>query len=252
MNADALTWQIYPDAGGVPAGDPSGAGAPPIWTLTLPPTDPQVIITTGTPGGYPSNTQLNLPAPIILPPGHYWFVFYPTLNFTTYGQFGRQPADTANGYVGQFINPGAGFGYGTAWQPWNVLGPTQTDIAFRLEGVTFNFDIPWLWESPITGTVSSGDCTPVDVNFDSTGLALGDYFGGLRIDSDDPVQPSVSLPVTLTVTEPPLIVWEKFINGQSWYPGITVTVVTSDVIMVEEVLHLLPQAALGPVKIDQH
>ncbi len=105
-----------------------------MWTLTLLPTDPKVTITTGTPGGYPSNTTLTLSTPVNLPAGHWWLVFYPTLSFGSYGQYGRQPADTANGYWGQFINPGGGFGYGTAWQAWTVLGSAQHDIAFRLEG----------------------------------------------------------------------------------------------------------------------
>ena len=56
------------------------------------------------------------------------------MNYGSYGQFGRQSSDTANGYTGQFINPGGDFGYGTAWQVWTVLGSTQQDIAFRLEG----------------------------------------------------------------------------------------------------------------------
>ncbi len=134
FNATALTWQIYADNAGVPDGNPSGGGNPPVWTLTLAPTDPQVVISTGTPGGYPSNTTLNLATPLTLPAGHWWLVFYPTMSFGSYGQYGRQPADTANGYIGQFINPGGGFGYGTVWQVWTVIGPTQTDIAFRLEG----------------------------------------------------------------------------------------------------------------------
>ena len=134
FNATALTWQIYADNAGVPDGDPSGGGNPPVWTLTLTPTDPQVVIGNGTPGGLPSNTTLNLATPVNLPPGHWWLVFYPTLDFTNYGQYGRQAADTANGYTAQFINPGGGFGYGTAWQAWTVIGPTQQDIAFRLEG----------------------------------------------------------------------------------------------------------------------
>jgi Fibronectin type III domain/Peptidase_C39 like family len=133
FNATALTWQIYADCAGVPCGNPSG-GSSPVWTLTLPPTDPKVTITTGTPGGYPSNTTLTLPTPVNRPAGHWWLVFYPTMSYGSYGQFGRQSSDTANGYTGQFINPGGDFGYGTAWQAWTVLGSTQQDIAFRLEG----------------------------------------------------------------------------------------------------------------------
>ena len=132
LNATALNWGIWPDAGGVPAGDPSIGGA--VWSLTLPPTDPQVVISNSTPGGLPAVTTLTLSAPISLPAGHWWLIFYPTMAFSPYGQFGRQPSDTTNGYWTQFINPGGGFGYGTAWQSWAVIGATQQDMAFRLEG----------------------------------------------------------------------------------------------------------------------
>ena len=133
LNATALTFMIYEDAGGVPAGDPSGGGAPPIWALTILPTDPHITITNGY-SGYPSNTLLTLDSPMPIPAGHYWLIFYPTLNFTNFGQHGRQPADTTNGLTAQFINPGGAFGYGTVWQPWTILGPVQTDMAFRIEG----------------------------------------------------------------------------------------------------------------------
>ena len=134
FNATALHWMIYADCAGVPCGDPSGGGSPPVWSLTLAPASPQVSITAGTPGGYPSNTTLTPSTAVSLPAGHWWLVFYPTMSFSPYGQYGRQPADTANGYWGEFINPGGGFGYGPAWQMWTVLSVAQHDIAFRLEG----------------------------------------------------------------------------------------------------------------------
>ena len=201
MNATALTWQIYADCGGVPCGDPSGGGDPPIWNLTLPPNHPRVLITPGTPGGYPSNVRLNLPMPGILPPGTWWLVFYPTMAFGTGGQYGRQPADTANGHTVQLINPGGGFGLGTDWQDWTVIGPTQQDTAFRLDGLptTLPADVPWLSESPITGTVPGGGCQEVEVTFDSTGVAPGDYQARLLIVSDDPDTPQVEVPVTMHV-----------------------------------------------------
>jgi hypothetical protein len=132
-NASALTFQIYADNSGIPAGDPSGGGNPPLWTLTLPITDSHITLYTGS-GGYPSDTMLRLPTGLSLPTGHYWLVFFPTMPFSPYGQFGRQPADTTNGGIGKFINPGGAFGYGTAWQNWSVIGPAQHDIAFRLGG----------------------------------------------------------------------------------------------------------------------
>jgi len=146
MNADSLTWMIYANQSGIPAGDPTGGGDAPLWAITLDPTDPQVTITNGS-GGLPSDTTLVLDTPIDLSTGHYWLVFYPSMPFSTGGQYGRQPSDTVNEYVGQFINPGGGFGLGTNWQDWTVLVHTMTDIAFRLEGtsgptdVTITFDV---------------------------------------------------------------------------------------------------------------
>jgi hypothetical protein len=133
LGATALHWRIYADCGGVPCGNPSGGGSPAAWSLTLAPNNAQVTITTGS-GGYPSNTLLQLSTPVNLPAGHWWLIFYPAGSFASFGQYGRQAADTNNGYTGQFINPGDAFGYGTAWQAWTVLGSTRHDIAFRLEG----------------------------------------------------------------------------------------------------------------------
>ena len=205
-NAAALTWQIYadhPTTPGIPAGDPAGGGDPPVWTLTLPPHDPHVIITPGS-NGLPSDVTLNAPVPIVLPPGDWWLVFYPSAPFGTFGQYGRQAADTTNGYVGQFINPGGFFGLGTGWQDWTVLGGQPPDIAFRLEGAVLPElgDIPWLSQSPISGTLDYGACQDVDVTFDTTGLAAGDYAGELFILSNDLGTPTMAVGVELTVLEP--------------------------------------------------
>ena len=149
-NASALTFQIYADKGSFPAGDPTGGGDPPLWTVTLPVTDPHVTLYSGS-MGMPSNTLLRLPVPFNLSPGRYWLVFFPTMTFSLGGQYGRQPADTTNGSIGKFINPGNGFGYGTAWQNWSVIGPTQSDIAFRLGGRA------GLWQQISTDPISRMD-----------------------------------------------------------------------------------------------
>jgi len=198
MNATALTWQLYFEASGLPDGDPAGSGNYPIWNLTLPPSDPRVTITNGT-SGYPSNTLLTLTSPVLIPPGTYWLVFYPTMNYGAYGQYGRQPSDTTNGSMGKFINPGNGFGYGTGWLDWTVLGPTQTDIAFRLEGSTLA-DVPWLSENPVKGTIPAGGAQTVAVTFSSVGLTPGVYQAGLVIRRNDPDQSVTLLPVSLRVT----------------------------------------------------
>ncbi|MFZ2098783.1 MAG: DUF11 domain-containing protein, partial [Anaerolineales bacterium] len=128
----------------------------------------------------------------------YWLVFYPSMGFSGGGQFGRQPADTTNDNTGQFVNPGGGFGLGTEWQDWTVLGATLQDIAFRLEGMVVE-DVPWLSEDPTSGTVLAGESVVVDVTYDTTGLASGEYLASLDVLSNDPDTPVVEVPVTLTV-----------------------------------------------------
>jgi len=129
--ASMLHFEIWADNAGIPAGYP-GSGTP-VWSLAVPPTDPQISITTGS-GGLATDVFATLTTPGNLAPGTYWFVFYPTADFAVCGQYGRNPSDTANGFTAQWINPGGAFGNGTAWQAWTVLGMTNTDTSFRLEG----------------------------------------------------------------------------------------------------------------------
>jgi len=139
-NATSLNFLVYANNAGIPTSYP-GSGLIPQWSISLLPGDPQISITAGS-GGYPSDVALSLTTAMSLPAGHWWLIFYPAMGFTSGGQYGRQPSDTTNGYTGQFINPGGGFGHGTDWQPWTVLGPAQSDIAFRLEGTTGQEPVP--------------------------------------------------------------------------------------------------------------
>jgi Chaperone of endosialidase len=128
INASALHWQIYADSGGVPDGNPSGSGNPPLWSVSLPPTDPQVLIAG-------SNVTLSLPRPLHLEPGTYWLFFYPSLNSGSYGAYYWHTSTSTNGYIAKWINPGNGYGYGTLID----ISPTMVipqDLAFRLEGIT--------------------------------------------------------------------------------------------------------------------
>lgn len=151
LNATSLNWRIYADNAGFPAGDPTGAGAAPIWSLSLAPTDSQVTISPGY-SGYPSDTLLRLTDPIKLPPGHYWLMFYPVMSYDTGGQYGLHPADTTNGNVAKFINPAGGFGYGSTWIDWTALGISQQDIAFSIGGAK---DGLWTSIRPINGVPRS-------------------------------------------------------------------------------------------------
>jgi len=200
MNATTLNWQIYADAGGKPAGDPWGNGAAPVWAVSLVPNDPQVVISMGT-DGLMGNATVNLNVPALVPAGHWWLVFYPSMAFSSGGQFGRQWSDTTNGAVAQVVNPGGGFGFSTTWSSaqaaWGV--PLQ-DFAFRLEGEIA--DVPWLFEDPESGMTPAGDTSAVTITLDAgvpEVVQPGDYFATLKVKGDNA---TVEVPVTMTV-EPP-------------------------------------------------
>jgi hypothetical protein len=65
-------------------------------------------------------------------------------------------------------------------------------------------DAPWLFEDPITGTVSAYSAVPVTVTFDAAQVAQpGIYQASLQVSSDDPYTPTISVPVTMTVQPSP-------------------------------------------------
>ncbi len=104
-------------------------------------------------------------------------------------------------YIFLYIGSGANV-YGTVNLDTGAVTPLAVSAPQgEFEGATqtFSFDIPWLTETPITGTLLAGMCSDIDVAFDSTGLALGEYTGALRFTSNDPFMPATFVPVTLTV-----------------------------------------------------
>ncbi len=66
-------------------------------------------------------------------------------------------------------------------------------------GCTAPEDIAWLSVSDTTGSLDEGEDTDVTVTFNSTGLALGEYEAVLCVESNDPANPVVEVPVNLTV-----------------------------------------------------
>ena len=139
LDADMLHFQVWADAGGVPAGYP-GIDTP-VWSLDVLPSDSQITLSVSSGGANMLNLLLTLTTPFNLPSGTYWLVFYGTGEFASDGQWGRQGADTTNGYTTQWANPGGGFGYGTTWQGWGVLGATLQDSAFRIEGTVLPVEL---------------------------------------------------------------------------------------------------------------
>ena len=61
--------------------------------------------------------------------------------------------------------------------------------------------IDWLDASPLSGTLSPGQ-TDLVVTYDATGLAPGIYTENMCVASNDPDEPILSVPVTMTVVRP--------------------------------------------------
>jgi hypothetical protein len=60
----------------------------------------------------------------------------------------------------------------------------------------------WVSESPPAGTLAPNACRPVEVTFDATALPPGTYATALHVASNDPDEPDIALPLTLTVPIP--------------------------------------------------
>jgi hypothetical protein len=61
-------------------------------------------------------------------------------------------------------------------------------------------DVPWLSESPASGTVAAGASQDVTVTADASGLSEGSYSAVLCVTTNDPDHALVAVPVSLTVT----------------------------------------------------
>ncbi len=163
-NATTLHWRIYADDDGLPAGYP-GSGAAPVWSLDLSTNDPQITLMTGLQNNL-SDTAITLETPIELPAGTWWLMFYPTMSFSSHGQYGRISSDTTIQEIAKFINPGGDFGHGTNWMNWNnVSSVTHHDLAFRVSGSIPGQATP----TPQPTPTPDPDClNHGDVNFDGS------------------------------------------------------------------------------------
>jgi hypothetical protein len=71
-------------------------------------------------------------------------------------------------------------------------------VAAGCDGPT---DLPWLNVTPAAGTTAGGAQSTVTVQANATGLVPGLYEGQLCVNSNDPVTPRVTVPVSLTVAQ---------------------------------------------------
>ncbi|MCL4263291.1 MAG: DUF4397 domain-containing protein [Anaerolineae bacterium] len=134
-----------------------------------------------------------------LPPGTYW------LDWQSDGTLASgpwAPPVTVNGQTTTGNGLQSLTDNGVTWGPANDSGTlTQQGFPFLIMGSSgCSSDIAWASVSPTSGTTAGGDSSEVMVTFDTTGLTVGStYTGTLCVNSNDPVTPLVTVPLTLTV-----------------------------------------------------
>jgi hypothetical protein len=75
-------------------------------------------------------------------------------------------------------------------------------------------DVPWLSESPTSGTTPGGGNDPVTVTFDATSLTTGSYTANVCVNTNDLTQRHAAVPVTFNVTGgPPDLIFADGFDG---------------------------------------
>ena len=184
----ALRWSIYPDAGGLPAGNPQSNPGTALWTHTTTAAGAGVTITGG-------NMKLDLAAAgqsISLPPGRYWVVV------NTNGTF-------ANRWAWYGSNTGTGGGFASITVATNGTGNWAANTAFAGLSMTIEGEVAcgasWIGATtPGSGTVLGGQSQAVQTALSTTGMSPGNYVGAVCVASNDPVRPKVAEILRLTLT----------------------------------------------------
>ncbi|HIM83703.1 MAG TPA: hypothetical protein EYM55_03650, partial [Candidatus Marinimicrobia bacterium] len=126
---------------------------------------------------------------------------------------GNQPDSLAHDRVVTADQIGEGF---AVYLGINIFGSEAGEESIQLfsnalQYVTGNTIIDWLSVDPEIGTVPVGSSQIIEVTFDASEVEEGDYTADILINSNDPDEPEVNIPVTLVVTALPVY------NGPVWH-----------------------------------
>lgn len=183
-----ITWSLYPDAGGVPSGNPETALAAAVWSYTAPPVSAGVGTTNST-------ITLDLAAAgqnVTLPAGRYWLVVNARTTFANRWVWYAADAGTAGSLPGfAAITPAAG-----GWSASTAFPGLAWGV-----GAEVACGAPWIGSiTPGSGNVAPGAATNLRMRLDTRGLSPGRYNAYACLTTNDPGRPRVATPVALTVT----------------------------------------------------
>ena len=144
-------------------------------------------------------TKVTLPITAIVPAGSKLVVEVYSPNLLS---------DNSLFYLGANSEPETGQSYIRSL-PCGINEPTPTDDqgmpahyipnVVGLTWPTCDVDLPWASVNPLGGFTAANGSSPIDVVFNSTGLADGVYTGNLCVFSNDQVQPTTGVPLKMIV-----------------------------------------------------
>ncbi|MCC5865486.1 MAG: S8 family serine peptidase [Wenzhouxiangella sp.] len=190
-----ISWHIYADDAGVPAGHPEDgtSGGSALWIYSAAPNAPGVDVTD-------NNITLNLAGAgqaLSLPAGSYWLSVFPSYNVTGAGGARWNWYQAAQvGAQTHLVSP-AIFGVGN-WTSLSGLGVSFSDTAFTLSEMA-SCGASWMSMETSGGTVTDEGFVEMVMTLDPAGLAPGTHAAYLCISSNDIEQPIVAVPVTLMI-----------------------------------------------------
>ncbi|WP_170288279.1 S8 family serine peptidase [Marilutibacter maris] len=186
--ASSVTWAIYADDGGKPAGYPNLAPDTALWSYTATP---------GTPGLGFSDRWVQFDPTlagenVVLPPGTYWLHVRFDIPFANRWAW-YQSAQGVGSQAQVVISPELG-------GVWRATSPSNPGMAFEVNAAS-NCGAAWMSSAaPSAGQVDAGQQQSVALNLNAAGLAPGQYDARACFASNDPGMPVSSVPVRLTVT----------------------------------------------------
>lgn len=189
--ATNLTFSIYPDASGLPAGNPQTNPAAAVWTYTTTPSGAGVMVTG------PNVIALNLQAAgqnVVLPPGRYWLLVNTRGTFAN--RFAHYGSNQSSGNAGFASITIATNGTGS----WTA-NSTLPGLSMRVDGNVPCGGASWMARRfPQSGSIAPGRTQDASLLVTAGGLVAGTYTSNLCVNSNDPTRPAIAVPVTLTVT----------------------------------------------------
>lgn len=207
-----ITWTIFPDNNGVPDGNPETDPDGAVWSLTTPRVAPGVTLNVS---GTNVDIILDLDAAgqdVTLPPGDYWLVIHTSqagdVSNARWNWFQGAPADAV---IPKLITPGGAFGGAFPnWSDLTGVNPNFAGLSMTITGEIGEAPGPvcqadgpsWVSLSQTSGSIGANGEDIIDVVFDAAGLEPGLFVTELCIESNDPNNELVLVPVSLEVLGP--------------------------------------------------